>query len=278
MTQAQARSLPMPAAEPWQLQMLRRSLKKQLKLRALFALLGDVAGQRCLLMTCGDNNGAMNCHFRARGGSWVWGDLSRENLREVAELLGEPVLQLPEDRLPFPDGQFDCVVVLDVLEHLPEDQTLLGEVRRVLRPSGRAIVTVPNGDPRLLANRLRWRIGMTPDVYGHTRAGYTLAELSAAVEQAGLSVARKSGYSRLFTELVEMLINFAYVFLLSRRRDGAAPGPIAPASSGDLKRHGASYKLYSAAFPLMRAISGLDALLPADANYAVLVEGVAPPR
>jgi len=257
--------------------MLRRSLKKQLKLQALFQVLGDVTGQRCLLMTYGDNNGAMNYRFRDHGGSWIWGDLSSENLHEIAELLGEPVLQLPENRLPFPDGTFDCVVVLDVLEHLPDDQSLLGEVRRVLRPGGRAIVTVPNGDPGLLANRLRWRIGMTPDVYGHTRAGYTLAELSDAVERAGLRPGQRSGYSRLFTELVEMAVNFAYVFVLSRKRKAQA-GQIAPTSSGDLKRHGASYRLYTTVFPAMRALSSLDRLLPADANYAVIVEGVAPPH
>ena len=254
--------------------MLRRSLKKQLKLRALFDVLGDVSGQRCLLITNGDNNGAMNWHFRARGGAWVWGDLAGENLREMAELLGEPVLRLPEDRLPFPDGQFDCVVLLDVLEHLSEDQTLLREVRRALRPGGRAVVTVPNGDPRLLANRLRRRIGMTPEVYGHTRAGYTLAELSEAVERAGFRAARQGGYSRLFTELVEMAINTSYVFVLARKR--AAPGQIAPTSSGDMKRHGAAYQLYSAAFPVLRTLSSLDRLLPGEANYAVIVEGVAP--
>jgi hypothetical protein len=41
---------------PWQLAMFRRSLKKQLKLEAMLDLMGDLSGQNCLLVTCGDNN------------------------------------------------------------------------------------------------------------------------------------------------------------------------------------------------------------------------------
>jgi SAM-dependent methyltransferase len=263
---------------PWQLDMFRRSLKKQQKLRALLDLLGDVAGQRCLLVTCGDNNGALNWHFRAQGGSWVWGDVAGENLREMADLLGEPVLHLPESSFPFPDGRFDTVVAIDVLEHLVDDQPFLHELRRVLRPGGRAIVTVPNGDSRLLANRLRWRIGMRPEVYGHTRAGYTLAELSDTVRQAGFLPVGEGGYSRFFTEIVELAMNFGYVFVLSRRRNEAEPGRIAPTSAGELTSHGAAYRMYSLLYPAMRAVSRLDRLLPASSSYAVIVEGIAPGR
>jgi SAM-dependent methyltransferase len=47
--------------------------------------------------------------------------------------------------MPFPNGQFDVVVMSEVLEHLPDDvlAATLGEVRRVLKPGGRFIGTVP---------------------------------------------------------------------------------------------------------------------------------------
>jgi SAM-dependent methyltransferase len=48
--------------------------------------------------------------------------------------------------LPFPDGTFDRCLCLDVLEHLPYDrqEIALAELRRVLRPGGELLVTVPN--------------------------------------------------------------------------------------------------------------------------------------
>lgn len=206
---------------PWQLQVFQHSIKKQLKVKTLLELLGDVTNQQCLLITCGDNNGAINWHFRERTGRWTWGEVSEENIEQIADLLDEPVLLLPADHLPFEGNSFDCVVLIDVLEHLEEDQPILNEIRRILLPEGRLIVTVPNGDPKLLANRIKQRLEMTPEVYGHTRAGYTLAELGEAVARAGLQPVKEAGYSRFFTEMIELAINYGFVFILSKKRGGS---------------------------------------------------------
>jgi SAM-dependent methyltransferase/UDP-N-acetylglucosamine transferase subunit ALG13 len=45
--------------------------------------------------------------------------------------------------LPYPDATFDSVSLLDVLEHCPDEDALLGELRRVLRPGGLLVLTVP---------------------------------------------------------------------------------------------------------------------------------------
>ena len=264
--------------QPWQLQLFERSIKKQLKLEALLSQLGDLSGQECLLLTCGDNNGALNWHFREHGGNWSWGDVTEENLQEMSDLLGENVHHVAENHLPFPDNRYDCVVSIDVLEHLVDDQPFLHELGRVLRPGGRAIVTVPNGDPRLLANRIKWAARMTPDIYGHTRAGYTIEELQHAMTTAGLTPLGWSGYSRFFTEMIELAINFGYVFILSGKKDNGRLGHIAPGSSHELKTYGSAYRLYSLLFPVIRLFSHLDNLLSASSNNAVIVVARKPHR
>ena len=260
-----------PNQLPWQIEMFQRSIKKQQKLAALLEVLGDTTDKKCLLITCGDNNGALNWYFRQHGGAWTWADISGENNDQISMLLSEPVYAYKEDDFPVPDGHFDCVVSIDVLEHLQQDQAFLKELRRVLKPGGKAVVTVPNGDERLLANKIKWRFGMTPEVYGHTRAGYTLPELSEALQKSGLEPKDMGGYSRFMTEMVELAINFGYVRVLARRRGGAQPGHIAPVSAGELKTHGQAYRVYSIIFPIACAISSLDHLLPARTNNAVIV-------
>lgn len=47
------------------------------------------------------------------------------------------------DCLPFPDGDFDAVVLDNVLEHLAAPEPLLDEISRVLVPGGRLLVGVP---------------------------------------------------------------------------------------------------------------------------------------
>ena len=256
---------------PWQIEMFRRSIKKQQKLKALLELLGETTDKKCLLVTCGDNNGALNWHFRKHGGEWTWADVSGENNDQISSLLSEPVYAFKENDFPVPGMYFDCVVSIDVLEHLRHDQLFLKELRRVLKPGGKAVVTVPNGDERLLANKIKWRFGMTPEVYGHTRAGYTVPELSDALRKSGLEPKDSGGYSRFITEMIELAINFGYVRVLAKRHGGAQPGHIAPVSPSELKTHGFAYSVYSFVFPIAWAISQLDHLLPARTNNAVIV-------
>ncbi len=46
----------------------------------------------------------------------------------------------------FRDEQFDCVVAVEVLEHVEEDARFVREVYRILRPGGVFLMTTPNGE------------------------------------------------------------------------------------------------------------------------------------
>jgi len=45
--------------------------------------------------------------------------------------------------LPFPNGGFDGVICLEVLEHVPDPATVMKEIERVLKPGGRAWISMP---------------------------------------------------------------------------------------------------------------------------------------
>lgn len=47
------------------------------------------------------------------------------------------------DALPLPEGQFDAVLLLDVLEHLEDDHSAVRQASQLLRPGGIIIATVP---------------------------------------------------------------------------------------------------------------------------------------
>jgi len=46
--------------------------------------------------------------------------------------------------VPLPDGCADAVTCFTVLEHVPDEAATLAEMRRLLRPGGRLVLTVPN--------------------------------------------------------------------------------------------------------------------------------------
>jgi len=81
--------------------------------------------------------------FLLRQGYHVEGiDISAAALTHCARK-GLIVKQGTIDQLPFSDNTFNIVFALDVLEHLPRRDLALREVKRVLKPGGLFIATVP---------------------------------------------------------------------------------------------------------------------------------------
>lgn len=277
-----------PSAErPWQLRLFDKTLKKKQKLAMLHRLLGaPKPTDKLLLLTNGDNNGAMNLVCREWGGHWTWGECEAAAIPEMAQLLGEPVVHCDPDHLSFPDGTFDSVIVIDVHEHLNEPRPLNRELFRIIRPGGRVIVTTPNGDLKKLAVRIKDVVGMTKDAYGHVRVGYTIAEHSQMLNDAGFASKESSSYSQFPTEMIELGINLVYVKFLSRKKKGATPvegehgvGPIAPSSQDQVRKVEKTLKLYGAIYPICRALSSLDVFFaPFSTGYAVGVVGHKPTR
>ena len=71
-----------------------------------------------------------------------------------------PVVNGAGERLPFADASFDLAIAWDVVEHVQSPALLLAELARVLRPGGRALLTVINRlafrDPHYHLPLLNW--------------------------------------------------------------------------------------------------------------------------
>jgi SAM-dependent methyltransferase len=69
--------------------------------------------------------------------------------------------------LPFPDQSFDLILATDIIEHVDDDAAALKELRRVLRPAGMLLLSVPTFE-------MLW--GLQDDV-SHHRRRYTMPQL-----------------------------------------------------------------------------------------------------
>jgi len=84
--------------------------------------------------------------------------------------------------LPFYDGCFDCVLALDVIEHVDDDVGILAKLHGVVKPGGHLIVTVP-------AYKLLW--SEHDEINLHKRR-YRANELRELMEKAGFDIHRVS--------------------------------------------------------------------------------------
>lgn len=119
--------------------------------------------------------------------------------------------------LPVGDGEFDVVVLGEVIEHVPHPDALLREIRRVLRPGGALVLSTPN--LVCWANRLLVPAGVQPlftetssdvalgrrlkilgqgnEVQGHLKV-FTARALQEILEREGFTVLQKHGLPFVF--------------------------------------------------------------------------------
>jgi ubiquinone/menaquinone biosynthesis C-methylase UbiE len=110
---------------------------------AMIRLAGDVRGRRILDAGCG--SGPLTAELRDRGALMAGFDGSPAMVRLARRRLGDDVPLHVADLarpLPFADDSFDDVVCSLVLHYLEDWDAPLSEVRRVLKPGGRLILSV----------------------------------------------------------------------------------------------------------------------------------------
>lgn len=105
----------------------------------------------------------------------------------VAQSRGWDVEVVSGSALPFEDGEFGVVTLLDVAEHVASDVGLFEELKRVMAPGGLCLVTVP---------AYQWMWGSQDVAARHVRR-YTRPRLVATLEQAGFTVRTASYFNTL---------------------------------------------------------------------------------
>lgn len=100
------------------------------------------ASDRILDVGCG--NGSILRHLRGRGYAHLHG---LERSAYAIKRLSADGIEMHNSVLPaisLPDASFDVVIASQVLEHIVRRGRFLQEIRRVLKPGGRAFIFVPD--------------------------------------------------------------------------------------------------------------------------------------
>ncbi len=117
---------------------------------AVFQLLDLPRGSK--ILDIGAGYGLFSLEMRKRGYEVISSDLligipidKIKKVREIFRKDAQPFLfaQADATMLPFKDDSFDGVLIADVIEHVPDEDAALGEIRRVLRKRGVLIASTP---------------------------------------------------------------------------------------------------------------------------------------
>ncbi|QIM20987.1 class I SAM-dependent methyltransferase [Phycicoccus sp. HDW14] len=124
-------------------------------------------------------------------------------------------------RLPFADDAFDVVVAGEVLEHVPHPDLLLAEIRRILQPGGRLVLSTPNIVG--WANRVLVPLGIQP-LFTETSSEVHLGRRWRVLGQGN----QVQGHLKVFSHraLAEILARTGFTVLTTRGMPGEFPSPV----------------------------------------------------
>lgn len=148
--------------------------------RAMLKWLGPLPDRPVLAdIGCSTGHLLADLHAAHPGATLIGVDLVASGLRKANALVPQArLLQADVCDLPLCAATLDAVLSANLLEHVPDDVSALAELRRVLRPGGRAVVVVPAGPGGY-------------DYYdrflGHERR-YARSELAGKARRAGLEM------------------------------------------------------------------------------------------
>ena len=161
------------------------------------AILGEVdarlplAGREVVDFGCGP--GFMLAHLLGRGVACRGLDFSRESVATAQRRFGDHPLfrgavHVEKMPLPIADGAVDLMMLVEVVEHLLDDQVAptLAEITRVVRPGGDIVVTVPHAEDLEASKVLCPECGAVFHRWQHQRS-FTPATLSTLFRGAGFA-------------------------------------------------------------------------------------------
>ena len=222
-------------------------------LRALQRL--SLMGRPIRMLEAGCGKGDLAIYLARRNPHWQIVGLELEPAkvdsgRHVAQHLGLTNIEFRLGNLAHPsfDSEFDLILNADVLEHIEDDVTVIGNFCHALRPGGFVLVTSPSIPQRKHLRTVYWRekrIGFQPSDYGHVRDGYSKQDLEKKFTAAGGRV-------------VDCRFTFGFfgtlAFDLFFTIGDSHPNPI----------------VYALMFPWLMALAGLDLTFPTRTGSAIL--------
>ncbi|RYF82649.1 MAG: class I SAM-dependent methyltransferase [Chitinophagaceae bacterium] len=96
-------------------------------------------------LACGEGYGT---HLLSQAAKEIIGvDIDRLTVAHAQARYGNgktKFAEAPANKLPFEDSYFDVAVSFETLEHLYEQDEMIGEIKRVLKKDGALIISTPN--------------------------------------------------------------------------------------------------------------------------------------
>jgi 2-polyprenyl-3-methyl-5-hydroxy-6-metoxy-1,4-benzoquinol methylase len=171
------------------------------------ALLSRLYPNRGKILELGSSMGFLLKSFQDEGWEVLGVDPNRYACRYASERLGVPSIPATLEDAGIPDASIDVVLMMHVIEHVPDPVQTLREIHRILKPGGHLVLETPRYDTlmfKLLGHRER-SISCAGHIYF-----FTNDSLRKTCQRAGFQVVQHDCVGRSLT-LDRLMYNLGVV-------------------------------------------------------------------
>jgi SAM-dependent methyltransferase len=141
---------------------------------------------------CGTGYVLQGLHAASQDIQFVGGELYPEALPYAsARLQDAQLLQFDARLTPF-EEEFDAVGAFDVLEHVVEDEVVLAEIHRAMKPGGLLMITVPQ----------HTQLWTEADTHAHHVRRYERSDIEAKIALSGFRIVRSTSFNFILMPLM----------------------------------------------------------------------------
>lgn len=190
-----------------------RSFREDYRLRSLVATIKLNKG-KLLDIGCGGGMLTESLPYYFPKANIFGCDISRTAIKYAVKFGSGKIRynQIQNNHFPYKDNFFNICICFDVLEHVPDVDFFLKEVKRVLKKNGKFFLIVPCEGQRFtytwLFQKTHLGENLTLRYLGHIHPEFTHKRVIALLQKHGFLIQEKAYSEHIFYQLLQFLVLF----------------------------------------------------------------------
>ncbi len=237
----------------WQTKLFSVSLRRKNKLKKIKSYLNNVSDLKILEISSGD--AVLSQKLMENHNNWTTVSINEKSSKSLNYYLKNKTEIINNNKIPFSDGEFDLLIIIDCLKNVLDDYEFIQECHRVINNNGWVIISERKKYPGSLVALLQHIFKTKPVSTGAIRNGYTSDQLYRILKD-GFDVPEINSYSNalletlaVFNDLIQRSFFKIPVWIISNYN-----------KKEDLYRYRNLYNLSKLTYPLMWIFSKFNFL------------------
>ena len=190
----------------WQKKLFNISLRRKNKFKKIKSYLNNISDLKVLEISSGD--AVLSQKLKENHNNWTTVSINEESSKSLNYFLKHKTEIIDHNKIPFLDGEFDLLIIIDCLKNVIDDYEFIQECHRVINNNGWVIISERKKYFGSLVSFFQHIFKTSPISTGAIRNGYTSDQLYRILKD-GFDVPEIISYSNALLEIMAVFNDLA---------------------------------------------------------------------